>query len=93
MLGIAAAHADESPGMLPAAAADHGPVLFVRNGGDGAGVDHIGIVGFLEGANFVAGLFQQLLHGLGLVLIGFAAQGIKRYSHIVNIAKYSGVSL
>ena len=93
VLGIAAAHRDHCARVLPAAPADHGPVLFVRDGGDGAGVDDVGIVLFLKGADLAARLFQQLLHGLGLVLIGLAAQGIKRNPHIVNIAKYSGVSL
>ena len=93
MLGIAAAHTNDGLGILPAAAADDGPVLFVRNGGDGAGIDDVGIVLFFKGADFVTAALQQLLHSLGFVLIGLAAQGIKRNSHIVNIANFQGVPL
>ena len=73
VLGVAAADADNSLGMLPAAAADDGAVFLVRHSGDGAGIDNVGVAGFLKRADLMAPLMQELFHGLGLILIGFAA--------------------
>ena len=82
VLGIAAAHRDHRIRVVPPAPADYRPVLLVRHGGDGAGVDHIAIARILKGADFVALFQQQALHGLGLILICLAAQCVKSKLHL-----------
>jgi hypothetical protein len=67
--------------MLPATAADDRPVFFVGYGGDGTGVDDIAVTIPVKGDDFVAPGPEQMLHGLGLVLIDFAAKGVKGKSH------------
>ena len=84
MLGIAAADADDGLGMLPAAPPDHGPVLLVRHGGDGAGVDDIAVARLVKMTDFMAHFRQNMLHGLGFVLICLAAKGIKCQFHCHN---------
>ena len=81
VLGVAAADPDHRVGIVPPAAADDGPVFLVRHGGDGAGVDDVAVTQALKGADFVAPLRQEALHGLGFKLVGFAAQGIKAKFH------------
>ena len=70
--------------MLPAAPADDGAVLFVRHRRHGAGVDNIAVAVIFKGTDFVPLLAQQPLHGLGFILIGFAAEGIKSYLHLLK---------
>ena len=82
MLGVAAAHADDRFRVLPAAAADDGPVLLVRHGGDGTGVDYVGVTAFVKGADGIAPFPEKLLHGLCFILVGFTAQRIKCDSHL-----------
>ena len=62
-------------------AANHVPTFFVADGGDGTGVDdiHIGLcIKLCEG---VAAAGQNGLHGLGLVLVDLAAQGVNGIAH------------
>ena len=81
VLGIAPAHGQQGLWMLPAATAQHGPALFVGHGGNGAGVDHIGVAVPLESADLLTPLKQKALHSLGLILIHLAAQGVKSKFH------------
>ena len=81
MLGVAAADPDHRLRIFPAAPADDCPVLFVRNGGDGAGIDDVSVAALLKGANLVTPLCEKTLHCLGLKLVGLAAQGIKAKFH------------
>ena len=92
VLGIAAADPDHRLGILPAAPADHRPVFLVRYGGHRAGVDDVGVAGFVEPAQGVAQLRDKVLHGLGFILVRLASEGIKSKFHIVkstNIVLYS----
>ena len=82
MLDIAAAHGDHRRRMLPAATANHRPVLFVCHRRDGAGVDDIAVTGLIEAADLMTLVPEQLLHGLGLILVGLAAKGIKCKLHV-----------
>ena len=82
VLGIAAAHGDHRLGIVPAAPADHRPILLVRHGGDRAGIDDVAVTGFLKAADFVTLFQEKVLHGLGLILICLAAEGIKRKFHL-----------
>ena len=54
VLGVAAADADDGLRIFPAAAADNGPVFLVRNGGDGAGIDDVGIALLVKMSDFMA---------------------------------------
>ena len=81
MLGIAAADRHNGLGMVPAAPADDGPVLLIRHGGDGTGVDDIAVAGFLKLTDAVAHIQQQSLHGLCLILICLTAEGIEGKFH------------
>ena len=72
-LGIAAADADDGAGILPPAAANDGAVFFVCHGGYGTGVNDVTVAGFLKTAQGMPHGQDLLLHGLGLVLIDFAA--------------------
>ena len=53
--------------------ADHLPGLLIADGGDGAGVDDIGVRRLLKIHQLVTLSRQLLLHGLGLVLVHLAA--------------------
>ena len=88
VLAVTAAHADDRLRVFPAAAAEHGPVFLVRHGGDGAGIDDIAVAGVLKGGDVVPLLGQQALHGLSLILVGFAAQGIKSKFHMCKTANF-----
>jgi hypothetical protein len=92
MLDIAAAHTDHSLRMGPAASTDHRPVFLIRNRSNGAGIDDISVTGFFKGANVMAQLPEQLLHGLCFILIGLATQGIKSELH-VNSTKIKKIKL
>ena len=81
VLAVAAADADEGIGVELPAAADHGTVLLVRHGGDGAGVDDVAVADLVKAADLVALREQELLHGLGLVLVHLAAKGVKGKFH------------
>jgi hypothetical protein len=65
----------------PATPADHGPVLLIRHGSDGAGIDNIAVASLAEVTNAVAPCGQQLLHSLGFVLIYLASKGEKAKNH------------
>jgi len=54
VLGVAAADADDGLRIFPAAAADNGPVFLIRNGGDGAGIDDVGIALLVKMSDFMA---------------------------------------
>jgi hypothetical protein len=83
MLAVAAADGDDRVGVAFPAAADDGPVLFVRHSGNGAGIDDVAVAILFEMANFVTLLDQEPLHSLGFILICLTAEGIKSYFHIV----------
>ena len=75
-LGVAAAHRHHRVrGQLPGPA-DHLPGFLVADGGDGAGVDDVGVRRALEGDQVVAPAEELPLHGLALVLVHLAPQGI-----------------
>jgi hypothetical protein len=71
---------------LPAAA-DDGAVFLVRHGGDGAGIDDVSVADLVKAANLVPLGQQELLHGLGLVLIHLAAKGVKGKFHKITIGE------
>ena len=93
VLGIAAADAKHRVRVLPAAPADHGPVLLIRNGRYRAGVDDISVAAFLKAPDLMARLNQKPLHGLCLILICLTAKRIKCKFHMVKIAKKIGSPL
>ena len=72
MLGVTAAYSHNGLGMLSAAAADHGPVLFVGHSRYGAGIDNIAVAGVGKSADTMAAGDEKLLHSLRFVLIYFA---------------------
>ena len=80
-LGVAAAYGDDRVGGGLPGPADHLPGLLVADGGDGAGVDHIGVRRLLKGDQAVAPLGDQLLQGLGLVLVDLTTKCIKCNLH------------
>ena len=80
-LGIAAAHGDDSVGVVLPGAEDDLPGLLVADGGDGAGVDDIGVGLLLKGHENVAPGSEHLLQCLSFVLIDLAAEGIKSNFH------------
>ena len=85
-LGVAAAYAHNGLGVLPTAAADDAPVFLICNGGDGAGINNVAVTGLIKGAQAMAQGQELLFHGLGFVLVHFAAQCVKCEFH-VNITK------
>ena len=80
-LDIAAAGGDDRAGIAPLGAADHLAGLLVADGGDGAGVDDIGVGRVLKRDERMAAARQLLLHGLRLILVDLAAEGIDGNSH------------
>ena len=81
-LDIAAAGGHHGVFVELAAAADHLPGLFVADGGDGAGIDDVGIRRFLKGHQCVAPADKLLLHGLCFILVHLAAKGVNRNAHL-----------
>ena len=75
-LGPAAAHGHHGPRVLPAGPVDGLAGLLVPGGGDGAGIDNVGVCLLAEGDRLVAPGPELLLHGLGLVLVHLAAKGV-----------------
>ena len=80
-LGVAAAHRHHGAGVLPLDAVDHLPGLLVADRRDGAGVHNVGVRLLPKGHDFVPPAPQFLLHGLGLVLVHLAAQGVDGNFH------------
>ena len=80
-LGVAAAHRHHSMGGAAAGLADHLAGLLVAHRRDGAGVDDVGVGLPVKGGQGVAPAGELRLHGLGLVLVDLAAQGIDSNSH------------
>ena len=80
-LGIASAHSHHCLRMFPPGAGKHLAGFLVADGGDRAGVDHIGIRAVGKGHDLVAPAAQFLFHGLGFVLIDFAAQRVNGDFH------------
>ena len=80
-LGITAAHRDHRVRSRLSGPADDLPGLLIAHGGDGAGVDQIGVRVPLEGDDLMSPGGKQLLQRLGLILVHLTAQGVKRYSH------------
>ena len=81
VLGVTAADAQHRIGMLLAAAADHRPVFLVRHHGHRAGVDDVAVASFVKLPDFVTKSTEQLLHGLGFILVCFASECIKSKFH------------
>ena len=94
-LGVAAADGDEGVRVGALGAADHVPTLFVADGGDGTGVDDIYIGLCIKLREGVAAAGQNGLHGLGLVLVDLAAQGVNGIAHknfsLAGIENPSGI--
>ena len=57
------------------------PGFFIADGGDGAGVDDVGVRRGLKVHQRVATPLKLLLHGLRLVLVDLAAEGVNSNSH------------
>src|SRR5699024_11677804 len=51
------------------------PGFFIADGGDGTGIDEVGVGGTVKGDQSMAPADQLGLHGLGLVLVDLTAQG------------------
>ena len=81
-LNIAAAGGHHRMLVQLAAAADHLPRLFVADGGDGTGVDDIGIRRLVKGYQRVAPADELLLHGLCFILVYLAAKGVNCNAHL-----------
>ena len=80
-LGVAAADGHHRAGVLPAGPVEHLPGLLVADRRDGAGVHHIGVRRVGKVHDLVAPGPERLLHGLGLVLIHFAPEGVNGNFH------------
>ena len=77
-----AARGDNAGGrMLPGDAAHELQGFLVAGAGDGAGIDEIHVRLLRKGHDFVTRPFEGFQHGLGVVLIHLAAQGMKRGFH------------
>ena len=72
-LGVAPAQGHHRLRRSPPGLAHRLAGLLVADGGDGAAIDNVDVGFFLKGDQGVALGQQQLLHGLGLVLVHFAA--------------------
>ena len=80
-LAEAAAHRHHGAGVLPLDAVDHLPGLLVADGGDGAGIHHIG-VGLVGKFHYLMSFCPEgLLHSLRLILIYLAAKGVNGNFH------------
>ena len=80
-LGIAAAHCHHRRRMLLLYPVDHLPGLLVADGGDGAGIHHIG-VGLVGKFHYLMSFCPEgLLHSLRLILIYLAAKGVNGNFH------------
>ena len=80
-LHIAAAGSHHGLGIAALGPADHLPGFFIADGGDGAGVDDVGVRRGLKVHQRVATPLKLLLHGLRLVLVDLAAEGVNSNSH------------
>ena len=80
-LDVAAAGGHHRAGAALFGAADHLPGLFVADGGDGTGVDDVGVGFGFKVRQGVAPALQFQLHGSRFVLVDLAAQGINSNSH------------
>ena len=96
----AAAHGHHRVRVQGAGAVDLLAGLGVAEGGYGAGVDDVGVRRIGKGHQFVPPLAQDGLHGLGLILIDFAAQSVYGNSHVIPpvfiddaIIAFSGISV
>ena len=93
-LHITAAGGHHRVGVQLMTPADHLPGFLVTDGGDGAGVDDIAVGLCLGGHQRMTAAQQLLLHGLCLVLVHLAAQGIDGNTHLAlsPILSYNKVS-
>ena len=80
-LGVAAAHRHHRLGVHLFGSADDVAALLVTDGGDGTGVDDVGVGQVLKGDQGVTAAEQLALHGLGLILVDLAAQGVDGNVH------------
>ena len=80
-LHIAAAGSHHGLGIAALGPADHLPGFFIADGGDGAGIDDVGIRRGLKVHQRVATPLKLLLHGLRLILVDLAAEGVNSNSH------------
>ena len=84
-LGIAAAHRHHCARVLPLDAVDHLPGLLVADRRDGAGVHDVCVRLLRKLRERVPPGQQLLLHGLGLILVHLAAQGIDGNFHGISL--------
>ena len=84
MLAVAAADGDDGIRVFPAASADNSAVFLVCHRGDGAGVDDIAVARLVPGTDGMTGGGEQLLHGLGFILVDLATEGKKSNIHSKN---------
>ena len=80
-LHIAAAGSHHGLRIAALGPADHLPGFFIADGGDGASVDDVGVRRGLKVHQRVATPLKLLLHGLRLVLVDLAAEGVNSNSH------------
>ncbi len=80
-LGIAAAERHQRPGRPLPGLPDRLPGFLIAGGRHGAAVDEIDIGLGLKGHQAVSPGPEELLHGLALVLIHFAPQGVDGNAH------------
>ena len=64
-------------GVLPQGPSHGVQALFVAGAGDGAGVYHVNVGDLGKIPDFIAGLLELFQHGLGIILIHLAAQGVE----------------
>jgi hypothetical protein len=81
VLAVAAADTDDRVRVIFSTPADQGAIFPVRFAGDGAGVDDVAVAVFIKPADLMTPVPEQLLHGLGLILVYLTAEGMKSKSH------------
>ena len=87
-LGIAAANRHHGLRMLLFRPVDHLAGLLVADRRNGAGVHHVGVRRVCKVHDLMAPGPEGLLHGLGLVLIHFAPEGVNRNFHRFLLALF-----
>ncbi len=76
-LDIAAGRGHHCVRILPAGPVDHLPAFAVGDIGHRTGINNINVCPVAKFHDLIAGVGQQFLHGIGLILVYFTAQGQK----------------